>query len=150
MPVRVAIKGMSQTDWTTEIWFYSVDNTGNTVNRPGWSRIGLALLILHAAVVGPAGPAAINGHYIDCLLQDCSYFIANALGLLQSCTKPSILISLTAATHPLYTLTAAATHTHTCIHNSAEMSWEMIKSFKVMHAGGVRGILCDRLYKPAR
>ena len=33
----------------------------------------------------------INQQYIDGLLQDCSNSIANALELLQSCTKPSIL-----------------------------------------------------------
>ena len=31
------------------------------------------------------------GHIIDGLLQDCSHSIANALRLLQSCTKPSIM-----------------------------------------------------------
>ena len=31
---------------------------------------------------------------IDGLVQDCSNFIANALELLQSCTKPSIYLSL--------------------------------------------------------
>ena len=32
----------------------------------------------------------VNNEYIDGLVQDCSNSIANALELLQSCTKPSI------------------------------------------------------------
>ena len=32
----------------------------------------------------------MNGNYIDGLVQDCGNSIANALELLQSCTKPSI------------------------------------------------------------
>ena len=35
--------------------------------------------------------AILNLLYIDGLVQDCSNSIANALELLQSCTKPSIL-----------------------------------------------------------
>ena len=31
-----------------------------------------------------------NAQHIDGLVQDCSNFVANALALLQSCTKPSI------------------------------------------------------------
>ena len=34
--------------------------------------------------------AVVHADNIDGLVQDCSNFIANALELLQSCTKPSI------------------------------------------------------------
>ena len=33
-----------------------------------------------------------NNHHFDGLVQDCSIFIANMLEILQSCTKPSILV----------------------------------------------------------
>ena len=36
--------------------------------------------------------------YIDGLVQDCSISIANALEILQSCTKPSICIMMTLKT----------------------------------------------------
>ena len=38
--------------WEPFSWLTGVDTTRNTVNRLGWSRIGLAELILHAAGVG--------------------------------------------------------------------------------------------------
>ena len=41
-----------------------VATTRNTVIRPGWSRIGLAVLDLHAVYVGLKGrPAVISGRY---------------------------------------------------------------------------------------
>ena len=48
-------------------WLTSVGTTRNTVIRLGWSRIGLAVLILHAAGVGLIGrPAVISGRYNKC------------------------------------------------------------------------------------
>ena len=45
-------------------WLTNVGTTRNTVIRLGWSRIGLALLILHAAGVGLTDrPAVISGRY---------------------------------------------------------------------------------------
>ena len=38
-------------------------------------------------------------HYIDDLVHDCSYSIANALELLQSCTKPSLYLVRVACAH---------------------------------------------------
>ena len=35
-------------------------------------------------------PVHVTLYPIDCLVQECSYSIANALELLQSCTKQSI------------------------------------------------------------
>ena len=45
-------------------WLTSVGTTQNTVIRLGWSRIGLAVIILHAAGAGLIGrPAVISGRY---------------------------------------------------------------------------------------
>ena len=50
--------------WEPFSWLTSVGTTRNTVIRLGWSRIGLAVLILHAAGVGLADrPAVISGRY---------------------------------------------------------------------------------------
>ena len=53
--------------WSTENrshGFTSVGTTRNTVIRLGWSRIGLAVLILHATGAGLIGrPAVISGRY---------------------------------------------------------------------------------------
>ena len=50
--------------WEPFSWLISVDTTRNTVIRLGWSRIGLAVLILHAAGVGLTDrPAVISGRY---------------------------------------------------------------------------------------
>ena len=41
-----------------------------------------------------------NGaYYTDGLVQDCSNSIANALDLLQSCTKPSMVLTITVTSH---------------------------------------------------
>ena len=48
-------------------WLTSVGTTRNTVNRLGWSRIRLAVLILNAAGAGLIGrPAVISGRYNKC------------------------------------------------------------------------------------
>ena len=50
--------------WEPFSWLTSVGTTRNTVIRLGWSRIGLAVLILHAAGVGLTyRPAVISGRY---------------------------------------------------------------------------------------
>ena len=50
--------------WEPLSWLTSVGNTRNTVIRLGWSRIGLAVLILHAAGVDHTDrPAVISGRY---------------------------------------------------------------------------------------
>ena len=53
--------------WEPFSWLTSVGTTRNTVIRLGWSRIGLAVLNLHAAGVGLIGrPAVISGRYNKC------------------------------------------------------------------------------------
>ena len=48
-------------------WLTSVGTTRNTVNRLGWSRIGLAVLILNAAGAGLIDrPAVISCRYNKC------------------------------------------------------------------------------------
>ena len=48
--------------WESFSWLTSVGTTRNTVIRRGWSRVGLAVLILHAAGAGLIGrPAVISG-----------------------------------------------------------------------------------------
>ena len=48
-------------------WLTSVGTTRNTVNSLGWSRIGLAVLILNAAGAGLTDrPAVISGRYNKC------------------------------------------------------------------------------------
>ena len=53
--------------WESFSWLTSVGTTRNTVNRLGWSRIGLAVLILNAAGAGLKGrPAVISGRNNKC------------------------------------------------------------------------------------
>ena len=53
--------------WEPFSWLTSVGTTRNTVIRLGWSRIGLAVLNIHAAGVGLIGrPAVISGRYNKC------------------------------------------------------------------------------------
>ena len=81
---QIIIQGVPR--WTPSAWFHfhscetwysgllrifsmahSVGTTRNTVIRLGWSRIGLAVLIQHAAGVGLTGrPAVISGRYNKC------------------------------------------------------------------------------------
>ena len=52
--------------WEPFSWLTSVGTIRNTVIRLGWSRIGLTVLILHAAGVGltdTCRPAVISGRY---------------------------------------------------------------------------------------
>ena len=89
-------------------WLTSVGTTRNTVIRLGWSRIGLAVLILHAAGVGLIGrPAVISGRYNKCH-------------------------SLQLQNH--YVHFPPLQHTHSCIHNYAELV--------VGNDHGFRGIVC--------
>ena len=51
----------------SSLWLTSVGTTRSTVIRLGWCRIGLAVLILHAAGAGLIGrPAVISGCYNKC------------------------------------------------------------------------------------
>ena len=53
--------------WESFSWLTSVGTTRNTVIRLGWSRIGLAVLILHAAGAGLIGRlGVISGRYNKC------------------------------------------------------------------------------------
>ena len=53
--------------WEPFSWLTSVGITRNTIIRLGWIRIGLAVIILHAASVGLIGrPAVISGRYYKC------------------------------------------------------------------------------------
>ena len=89
-------------------WLTSVGTTWNTVIRLGWSRIGLAVLILHAAGVSLIGrPAVISGRYNKCH-------------------------SLQLQNH--YVHFPPLQHTHSCIHNYAELV--------VGNDHGFRGIVC--------
>ena len=96
--------------WELFSWLTSVGTTRNTVIRLGWSRIGLAVLILHAAGVGLTDrPAVISGRYNK--------------------------IPLTTATEPLRTLSATTTHTHSCKPNYAELVMGTIMGFEALYAG---------------
>ena len=91
-------------------WLTSVGTTRNTVIRLGWSRIGLAVLILYAAGVGLIGrPAVTSGRYNKCY-------------------------SLQLQNH--YARFPPQQHTH--IHSSTTMrnrSWEIIMGFEALYAG---------------
>ena len=53
--------------WESFSCLTSVDTTRNTVIRLGWSKIGLAVLSLHAAGAGLIGrPVVISGRYNKC------------------------------------------------------------------------------------
>ena len=82
----------------------------NTVIRLGWSRIGLAVLILHAAGAGLIGrPVVISGRYNKCH-------------------------SLQLQNH--YAHFPPLQHTHTFMQNTAmrNWSWEMIMGFEALYA----------------
>ena len=85
--------------------------TRNTVNRLGWSRMGLAVLILHAAGACLIGrPAVISGH--------------------NKC-HPLQLLNHYAHFPPLQ-----HTHTHSRkITTMRNWSWEMIRGFEALYAG---------------
>ena len=110
--------------WELFSWLTIVGTTRNTVIRLGWSRIGLAVLILHAAGVSlPDRPVVISGRYNK--------------------------IPLTRATEPLRTLSATTTHTH--IHANPTMrnwswEWSWVSRHCMLAVAG--GILCDRVKRP--
>ena len=92
-------------------WLTSVGTTRNTVNRLGWSRIRLAVLILNAAGAGLIGrPAVISGRYNKCH-------------------------SLQLQNH--YAHFPPLQHTHTFMQDTAtrNWSWEMIMGFEALYAG---------------
>ena len=97
--------------WESFSWLTSVGTIRNTVNRLGWSRIGLAVLILNAAGAGLIGrPAVISGRYNKCH-------------------------SLQLQNH--YAHFPPLQHTHTFMQNTAtrNWSWEMIMGFEALYAG---------------
>ena len=96
--------------WESFSWLTSVGTTRNTVIRLGWSRIGLAVLILHAADAGPI------------------------VGLQSS------VVAIINATHYSYrttTHTFRHCNTHTFMQNTTtrNWSWEMIMGFEALYAG---------------
>ena len=112
--------------WEPFSWLTSVGTTRNTVIRLGWSRIGLAVLILHAAGVGLTDrPAVISGRY--------NKYHSQSLQL-----------------QNYYAHFPPLQHTHSCRHNYAELVMGMIMGFEALYAGRgrgkfPRGILCDRV-----
>ena len=110
--------------WEPFSWLTSVGTTRNTVIRLGWSRIGLAVLILHAAGVGLTDrPAVISGRYNKChSLQLQNYF---------------------AHFPPLQ-------HTHTFMQNTTMRNWSWEWSWVSRHCmlAVAGGILCDRVKRP--
>ena len=95
--------------WEPFSWLTSVGTTRNTVIRLGWSRIGPAVLILHAAGVGLTDrPAVISGRYNKCHSLQLQNYYAHS-PLLQ--------------------------HTHSCKHNYAELVMGMIMGFEALYAG---------------
>ena len=98
--------------WEPFSWLTSLGTTRNTVIRLGWSRIGLAVLILHAAGVGLTDMSAvISGRY-------------NKYHSLQ-------LQNYYAHFPPLQ-------HTHSYKHNNAELVMGMIMGFEALFAGRCR------------
>ena len=96
--------------WESFSWLTSVGTTRNTIIRLGWSRIGLAVLILHAAGAGLIGrPAVISGRY-----------------------KNATHYSYRTTTH-----TFRHCNTHTFMQTTAlrNWSWEMIMGFEALYAG---------------
>ena len=96
--------------WEPFSWLTSVGTTRNTVIRLGWSRIGLAVLNLHAAGVGLIGrPAVISGRYNKCH-------------------------SLQLQNHYAHFPPLHHTHIHanTTVRNR---SWEMAMGFEALYAG---------------
>ena len=109
--------------WEPFSWLTSVGTTRNTVIRLGWSRIGLAVLILHAAGVGLTDrPAVISGRYDK----------YHSLQL-----------------HNYYAHFPPLQHTH--IHANTTMrnwssEWSWVSRRCILAVAG--GILCDRVKRP--
>ena len=98
--------------WEPFSWLTSVGTTRNKVIRLGWSRIGLAVLILHAAGAGLTDrPAVISGCYYKCHSLQLQNYYAHFSSL---------------------------KHTHIqAKHKYAELAMgnEMIMSFEALYAG---------------
>ena len=97
--------------WESSSWLTSVGTTRNTVNRLGWSSIGLTVLILNAAGAGLiARPAVISGR--------CNKFH-----------------SLQLQNH--YAHFPPLQHTYTFMQDTAtrNWSWETIMGFEALCAG---------------
>ena len=96
--------------WEPFSWLTSVGSTRNTAIRLGWSKIGLAVLILHATGVGLTNrPAVISGGYNEYHSLQLQNYYAH-LPPLQH------------------------THIH-AKHNYAELAMGMIMGFDALHAG---------------
>ena len=107
--------------WELFSWLTSVGTTRNSVIRLGWSRIGLAVLILHAAGLTDR-PAVISGRY-------------NKYHSLQ-------LQDYYAHFPPLqYT----HIHANTTMRNWS-CEWSLVSRHCMLAVAG--GILCDRVKKP--
>ena len=98
--------------WEPFSWLTSVGTNRNTVIRLGWSRIGLAVLILHAVGEGLTDrPAVISGRY-------------------------NKYHSLQLQTH--YAHFPPLQHTRSCKQNYAELVMGMIMGFEALYAGSGR------------
>ena len=109
--------------WESFSWLTSVGTTQNTVIRLGWSRIGLAVLILHEAGAGLIGrPAVISGRYNKCH-------------------------SLQLQDH--YAHFPPLQHTHSCktqLCGTGHGEWSWVSRHCMLAVAG--GILCDRVKRP--
>ena len=105
-------------------WLTNVGTTRNTVIRLGWSRIGLAVLTLHAAGAGLIGrPAVISGRYNKCH-------------------------SLQLQNHYAHFPPLQHTHTHsfkTQLCGTGHGKWSWVSRHCMLAVTG--GILCDRVIK---
>ena len=112
--------------WELFSWLTSVGTTWNKVIGLGWSRIGLAVLILHAAGVGLTDRSAvISGRY-------------NKYHSLQ-------------LQNTMHTFRHCNCNTHTHIHATTTMrnwswEWSWVSRHCMLAVAG--GILCDRVKRP--
>ena len=110
--------------WESFSWLTSVGTTRNTVIRLGWSRVGLAVLILHAAGAGLIGrPAVISGRYNKCH-------------------------SLQLQNHYAHFPPLQHTHIHakTQLCGTGHGKWSWVSRHCMLAVAG--GILCDRVKRP--
>ena len=108
--------------WESFSWLTSVGTTQNTVIRLGWSKIGLAVLILHAAGAGLIGrPAVISGRYNKCH-------------------------SLQLQSHYAYFPPLQHTFMQTQLCGTGHGKWSWVSRHCMLAVAG--GILCDRVKRP--
>ena len=94
--------------WESFSWLTSVGTTRNTVIRLGWSRIGLAVLILHAAGAGLIGRLTVVA-----ITNATHYSYKTTTHIFRHC------------------------NTHTFMQSTSMRiwSWEMIMGFEALYAG---------------